>query len=230
MQTRRLFFYLQRFNTLLPATVALLLLAGLGWELLSGLTRGGPQTVDPPAGAANGPARGAVPLQIRSSSIEVGPHTLLMRIVAPKGGGGYEGDNLETRNLLFLSDGAEQAHWLFADASQAITELRALNTEAKTPLALYLETVARPTQASNAGSAGSARSRAHVSAYLVSPDGLRKRAIATELDDILSQRQHGQTLQLVYQKGQAVRVMRISLLSFEVLTDRTVATLSEVQR
>ncbi len=64
--------------------------------------------------------------------------------------------------------------------------------------------------------------------HLVSPDGLRKRAIATELDHILSHRQHGQTLQLVYQKGKTFRVMKVSLTSFETLSDRVVATLSEV--
>jgi hypothetical protein len=65
---------------------------------------------------------------------------------------------------------------------------------------------------------------------LVSPDGLRKRTIATDLDKILSHRQHGQTLQLVYQKGKAVRLMKVSLTSFETLSDRVVATLSEVGR
>ncbi len=65
---------------------------------------------------------------------------------------------------------------------------------------------------------------------MVSPDGLRKRTIATDLDKILSHRQHGQTLQLVYQKGKAVRLMKVSLTSFETLSDRVVATLSEVGR
>jgi hypothetical protein len=69
-------------------------------------------------------------------------------------------------------------------------------------------------------------SRANI--HLVSPDGLRKRAIATELDQILSHRQHSQTLQLVCQKGKVVRVMKVSLNGFEILSDQVVATLSEV--
>lgn len=58
---------------------------------------------------------------------------------------------------------------------------------------------------------------------------LRKRAIASELNHTLSHRQHGQTLQLVYKQGQAVRVMRVSLTSFETLSDQDVATLSKVE-
>lgn len=49
------------------------------------------------------------------------------------------------------------------------------------------------------------------------------------INHILSHRQHGQTLQPDYQKGKAVRAMRVSLTSFETLSDRSVATLSEVR-
>jgi hypothetical protein len=230
MRTHRLFLYLQRFNTALPALLALLMLTALGWAYVADKRASPRQTVEPPAGTAAGNPSGepkgpgqVVPLDIRTSRIDAGPNTLLMKIVAKsQSGDSYESEKLETRNLLFMNEGADKAHWLFADASQAITELEALNTKADTLLALYLETVPRPQKASSASSA-------HTTVYLVSPDGLRKRAIASEIDHTLSHRQHGQTLQLVYQKGKAVRAMRVSLTTFETLSDRVVATLSEVE-
>jgi hypothetical protein len=226
MNTQRLFLRLQRFNTLLPALLTLLLLAVMVWELLPDMRGGGRETVDPPAGTAAGstasePSAKAVPLDILTSHIDAGSNILVMKIVAPRNDGShYESKSTETRNLLFLNDGSDKAIWLFPDASQAITRLESLNNEnTKTQIALYLETEPRPYK-------DGSPSRANT--YLVSPDGLRKRAIATELDQILSHRQHGQTLQLVYQKGKAVRVMKVSLTSFETLSDRVVATLSEV--
>jgi hypothetical protein len=226
MNTQRLFLRLQRFNTLLPALLTLLLLAVMVWELLPDMRGGGRETVDPPAGTAAGstasePSAKAVPLDILTSHIDAGPNILVMKIVTPKEDDSYyESKSTETRNLLFLNDGSDKAIWLFPDASQAITRLESLNNEdTKTPIALYLETEPRPYK-------DGSPSRANT--HLVSPDGLRKRAIATELDQILSHRQHGQTLQLVYQKGKAVRVMKVSLTSFETLSDRVVATLSEV--
>ena len=228
MNTQRLFLRLQRFNTLLPALLTLLLLAVMVWEFLPDMRGGSRETVDPPAGTAvgstaSGPGAKAVPLEILTSHIDAGPSILVMKIVAPKEDGShYESKSTETRNLLFLNDGSDKAIWLFPDASQAITRLESLNKEeTKTPIALYLETEPRPYKEGSP-------SRANT--YLVSPDGLRKRAIATELDQILSHRQHGQTLQLVYQKGKVVRVMKVSLTSFETLSDRVVATLSEVRR
>jgi hypothetical protein len=228
VNTQRLFLRLQRFNTLLPALLTLLLLAVMVWEFLPDMRGGGRETVDPPADTAagrtaSGPGASAtaVPLDIRTSHIDAGPNILVMKIVAPKEDGShYVSKSTETRNLLFLNDGSDKAIWLFPDASQAITRLESLNNEdAKTPTALYLETEPRPYK-------DGSPSRANT--HLVSPDGLRKRAIATELDQILSHRQHGQTLQLVYQKGKVVRVMKVSLNSFETLSDRVVATLSEV--
>jgi hypothetical protein len=228
MRTHRLFLYLQRFNTALPALLALLLLAVMVREFLPDMRGGSRETVDPPAGTAAGstasePGAKAVPLDIHTSHIDAGPNILVMKIVAPRNDGShYESKSTETRNLLFLNDGSEKAIWLFPDTSQAITRLESLNNEnTKTPIALYLETEPRPYK-----DGSSSRANTH----LVSPDGLRKRAIATELDQILSHRQHGQTLQLVYQKGKAVRVMKVSLTSFETLSDRVVATLSEVRR
>ena len=228
MNTERLFLHLQRFNTLLPALLALLLLAVMAWDFLPDIRGGTRETVDPPAGTAAGsnepstPAK-AVPLDILTSHIDAGSNTLIMKIVAPrKMGGNYESEGIETRNLLFLNEGSDKASWLFPDASQAITRLESLNNEhTKSPMALYLETEPRPHKDGSSHRA---------SAYLVSPDGLRKRAIATDLDKILSHRQHGQTLQLVYQKGKAVKVMKVSLTHFETLSDRVVATLSEVGR
>ena len=226
MTTQRLFLYLQRFNTLLPAMLALLLLAVMVWEFLPDMRGGSRETVDPPAGTAAGSSEPsasakAVPLDIRTSHIDAGPNTLVMKIVTPwKIGGNYETESTETRNLLFFNEGADKAIWLFPDTSQAITRLESLNNEnTTTPIALYLETEPRPYKDGN-----SSRANTH----LVSPDGTRKRAIATDLDRILSHRQHGQTLQLVYQKGKAVRLMKVSLTSFETLSDRVVATLSEV--
>lgn len=226
MTTQRLFLYLQRFNTLLPAMLALLLLAVMVREFLPDMRGGSRETVDPPAGTAAGSSEPsasakAVPLDIRTSHIDAGPNTLVMKIVTPwKIGGNYETESTETRNLLFFNEGADKAIWLFPDTSQAITRLESLNNEnTTTPIALYLETEPRPYKDGN-----SSRANTH----LVSPDGTRKRAIATDLDRILSHRQHGQTLQLVYQKGKAVRLMKVSLTSFETLSDRVVATLSEV--
>ena len=226
MSTQRLFLYLQRFNTLLPAMLALLLLAVMAWDFLPDMRGGSRETVDPPAGTAAGSSEPsasakAVPLDIRTSHIDAGPNTLVMKIVTPwKIGGNYETESTETRNLLFFNDGADKPIWLFPDTSQAITRLESLNNEnTTTPIALYLETEPRPYKDGN-----SSRANTH----LVSPDGTRKRAIATDLDRILSHRQHGQTLQLVYQKGKAVRLMKVSLTSFETLSDRVVATLSEV--
>jgi hypothetical protein len=228
MNTERLFLRLQRFNTLLPALLSLLLLAVIVWDFLPDMRGGGRETVDPPAGTAAGSSEPsasakAVPLEILTSHIDAGPNTLVMKIVASKkDSGSYESKSTETRNLLFFNDGSDKAIWLFPDTSQAITRLESLNNEnTKTPIALYLETEPRPYKDGSSN---------HTSAHLVSPDGLRKRAIATDLDKILSHRQHGQTLQLVYQKGKAVRLMKVSLSSFETLSDRVVATLSEVGR
>lgn len=226
MNTERLFLRLQRFNTLLPALLALLLLAAMVREFLPDMRGGTRKTVDPPAATAAGSSEPsasakAVPLDIRTSHIDAGPNTLVMKIITPwKIGGNYESESTETRNLLFFNDGSDKAIWLFPDTSQAITRLESLNNEnTKTPIALYLETEPRPYK-----DGSSSRANTH----LVSPDGMRKRAIATDLDKILSHRQHGQTLQLVYQKGKAVRLMKVSLSSFETLSDRVVATLSEV--
>ena len=226
MTTQRLFLYLQRFNTLLPAMLALLLLAVMVREFLPDMRGGSRETVDPPAGTAAGSSEPsasakAVPLDIRTSHIDAGPNILVMKIVTPKEDGShYVSESTETRNLLFFNDGSDKAIWLFPDTSQAITRLESLNNEnTTTPIALYLETEPRPYKDGN-----SSRANTH----LVSPDGTRKRAIATDLDRILSHRQHGQTLQLVYQKGKAVRLMKVSLTSFETLSDRVVATLSEV--
>ena len=228
MNTKRLFLRLQRFNTLLPALLSLLLLAVIVWDFLPDMRGGGRETVDPPGGTAAGSSEPsasakAVPLEILTSHIDAGPNTLVMKIVAAKkDSGSYESKSTETRNLLFFNDGSDKAIWLFPDTSQAITRLESLNNEnTKTPIALYLETEPRPYKDGSSN---------HTSAHLVSPDGLRKRTIATELDKILSHRQHGQTLQLVYQKGKAVRLMKVSLTSFETLSDRVVATLSEVGR
>jgi hypothetical protein len=208
--------------------LTLLLLAVMVWELLPDMRGRGRETVDPPASTAAGstasePSAKAVPLDILTSHIDAGPNILVMKIVTPKEDGShYVSKSTETRNLLFLNDGSDKAIWLFPDASQAITRLESLNKEeTKTPIALYLETEPRPYKEGSP-------SRANT--YLVSPDGLRNRAIATDLDQILSHRQHGQTLQLLYQKGKAVRVMKVSLTSFETLSDRVVATLSEVRR
>ena len=194
MNTERLFLRLQRFNTLLPALLALLLLAVMVWDFLPDMRGGSRETVDPPAGTAAGSSEPsasakAVPLEILTSHIDAGPNTLLMQIVAlKKDSDSYESESTETRNLLFFNDGSDKAIWLFPDTSQAITRLESLNNEnTKTPIALYLETEPRPYKDG---------SSSHANTHLVSPDGTRKRAIATDLDKILSHRQQGVAEQL----------------------------------
>ncbi|MGB4560045.1 MAG: hypothetical protein WBI20_15135 [Burkholderiaceae bacterium] len=218
MRADTVFLYLQRFNTLIPLVLVMLMAAAMGWATITDRGTFSKKTVNPPSQAETD---GKEVLRIRASGIDTGPNNLVMKVVTSRKVQGYEGVREETRNMLFLKEESEKAVWLFSDQAQALTKIQVIKNEAGVISGIYLEAVARPLDKGGSKDA-------MTSIYLVSPDGSRLERILAGVDFVLSIRPQKNQLQVIYQKENAVRTARVSLPEFVVQSDRIIATLSDV--
>jgi hypothetical protein len=219
MKSDKLFFYLHRFNALLPVTALLLLVCLLGWAFLSSQGSSPARHIIPPLGASSTDKEA---LRIRLAHFDGGPDSLIFLVNSSSTRQGYEGRDSETRNLLFVSTNKEKAQWLFPDQDQTLSRILPLDSASDSAKAIYIETKKR-----TPGDEDSKLKKVTLS--LVLSDGSKLTTLIPDADEVLGHRQRKDDLQVTYQKEDAIRSMRVSMTDFKVRSDRLVVSLGEAK-
>jgi hypothetical protein len=220
MKSDKLFFYLHRFNALLPAAVLLLLVCLLGWALLSSQGSSPARQIIAPLGASS-TDKGT--LRVQLAHFDGGQDTLIFLVNAIPTRQGYEGRDNETRNLLFVSTNKEKAQWLFPDQEQTLSRILTLDIASDSAKAIYIETKKR-----TAGDGDTKLKKVTLS--LVLSDGSKLTTLIPDADEVMGHRLRDDDLQVTYQKEDAIRSMRISMTDFKVRSDRLVVSLREAKK
>jgi hypothetical protein len=220
MTSKKFFFYLQRFNALIPAGGLLLLVCLVGWSFISsqGTTRGkeilAPTGVDVSTEDA---------LRVQLANFDVGADNLILYVSSNSGKQGYEGRDNETRNILFLSTGSEKAQWLFPDQNQVLSRIIPLDSSNDSSRAIYIESKKKT-------DADETSKSAKVTLILVRSDGSKLTSLISDVEEIMQHKERGDDLQITYQKDDSIRSMRVSLIDFKIKSDRLVVSLSAVRK
>jgi hypothetical protein len=220
MNSERLFFYIHRFNTLLPAGGLFFLMCIVGWSFISsqGTSRG--KEILPPTGVE---VSTEDVLRVQLANFDVGADNLILYVSANSGKQGYEGRDNETRNLLFLSTGSEKAQWLFPDQNQVLNRIVPLDSSNNSSRAIYIESKKKT-------NADEASKSAKVNLSLVRSDGSKLTSLISDVEEIMQHKERGDDLQITYQKDDSIRSMRVSLIDFTIKSDRLVVSLSDVRK
>lgn len=220
MKSDKLFFYLHRFNALLPAVALLLMGCLIGWAFVSNHGSSPARQIVPPLGASSA-SKDA--LRVQLAHFDGGPDTLILLVNASGTRQGYEGRDKETRNLLFVSTDKEKAHWLYPDQNQILSRIVPLNSTNDSASALYIET-----EKNTAGDEDSKPKK--VSLSLVKSDGSKLTTLISDADEVMGHRLRDDDLQVTYQKDDAIRSMRASVSDFRVKSDLLVVSLKEAKK
>jgi hypothetical protein len=129
-----------------------------------------------------------------------------------------EGRGYKTRNLLFVKSDGGASTWLFPDQSHLISRIERLAAPDGRTKAIFLES--RP---------AIEKSGPQFSLYLAKPDGASPVEVLKDIDHVVSRRILGDAVHFIYQKGLEIKESKISLKSFDVLTDAHVARMMEVR-
>lgn len=220
MKSDKLFFYLHRFNVLLPAAALLLLVCLLGWAFISSQGLSPARQIIPPLGAS---ATNKDALRVQLAHFDGGQDTLVFLVNTSPIRQGYEGRDSETRNLLFVSTNTEKAQWLFPDQDQILSRIVPLDSANDSAKAVYIETKKRSAKH------GDSKLK-KVTLSLVLSDGSKLTTLISDADEVMGHRLREDDLQVTYQKEDAIRSMRVSMTDFKVRSDRLVVSLIEAKK
>ncbi len=129
-----------------------------------------------------------------------------------------EGRGYKTRNLLFVKSDGGESSWLFPDQSHLISRVERLTASNGRTRAIYFES--RP--------AGE-KSAPQFSLYLGKPDGASPVEVLKDIEHVVSRRISGDVVYFIYQKGLEINESKISLRSFQSLSNGVVAKVAEIK-
>lgn len=129
-----------------------------------------------------------------------------------------EGRNYKTRNLLFVKSNGGQSTWLFPDQSHLISRVERLTASDGRTRAIYFES--RP---------AIEKSGPQFSLYLAKADGASPVEVLKDIELIVSRRISGDSVHFIYQRGLEIKESKISMQSFQMLSNGIVAKVAKVK-
>lgn len=130
-----------------------------------------------------------------------------------------EGRGYKNRNLLFVKIDGGASTWLFPDQLHLLSRIERLTTPDGRTKAIYFES-----------RLVGEKSEPQFSVYLAKPDGTSPSELLKSVDHVVSRHIAGDMVHFIYQSGLEIKETKISLKSFEVQNDRSVAKMVEVVR
>jgi hypothetical protein len=221
MTLNRVYFYLRRFNALLPSLALLVFAVLLAWGFFTQSTAHPPKTVVAPGPVQSVPVD-ALELRKLDVDLDLGPKLALLKVVSKKKtGSGYESS--EIRNLVFVGDDSEALSWVFPTQMQELVSVHPVKAANGVIKGIYVEALDKTKEADV--SAASLKT-----VYLIAADGSGFKKMLTDVEEVVSRRNDDHKLRLIYQKNNAVRMAQIDVQNFEVLVDRELAKMSEFKK
>lgn len=149
---------------------------------------------------------------------EIGVQVLKLQSVGGESSDyGSEVRGYKTRNLLYLKSDGGASVWLFPDQSHLISRVERLTALDGVTKAIYFESRGAESKASP-----------KFSLFLAKPDGSSAVEVFKDVEHVVSRRISGDFAYFVYQSGLAIKESKVSLKSFEVLSDGVVAKMVEI--
>ena len=221
MKTALLFVNLRRFNALLPSLALLLMAVAFAWAALTTDKPSPPKTMVPP-GQTESLASDVLELRKLDNDLDLGPKLVMLKVVSKKKSGSAY-DSSEIRNLVFVSDDSETMKWVFPSQDQELVSVHPLKNSTGDINGIYVEAVAKSSEAKASGF--------HLSSiYLVSADGSSLKKVLSDVDEVVSRRNHGNKLRLIYHKENSIRMAQVDMQNFNVLADRELAKMNEFKK
>lgn len=150
---------------------------------------------------------------------EIGVQVLKLQSVGGETGEyASEGRGYKTRNLLFVKSDGGASTWLFPDQTHLISRVERLTAPDGRTKAIYFES--RP---------AIEKSGPQFSLYLAKPDGVSPVEVLKDIEHVVSRRISGDVLHFIYQKGLEIKESKISMQSFQMLSNGIVAKVAEVK-
>jgi hypothetical protein len=207
------------FNTLIPLILVILLISLVGWGRLEEVFKK-PMTVDTVVvpGASLESSKVTFSL-VPSSDLDNGD-VVFLKLVARNERQIYEerwsGD---IHNLLVVKSGSEEAVWLFPDQSLHLVSTKEWPGKEAPLRALSIQTKM----------ASGDKKQGRFSLYLVRHDGTDLKKVLDDVDEVLGQTSHEDVLRVIYQKGEAVRAARISLVNLQIESDIKLVQITQLR-
>jgi hypothetical protein len=128
-----------------------------------------------------------------------------------------EGRGYKTRNLLFVKSDGSASTWLFPDQSHLMSRVERLTEPSGRTKAIFFES-----------RSASDKTVSTFGVYLARPEGSIPVEVLHDITHLVSKRISGDYIHIVYQKYLEIKEARISLKSFESVTDKTIANLVKI--
>jgi hypothetical protein len=219
MKINRLLNAARIFNTLIPLMLIALLAALAGWGLLELAFKKSTtvNTVVVPGASSN--STNVTFSLVPSSHLDNGD-VVFLKLVARNERQIYEerwsGD---VHNLLVVKSGSEEAVWLFPDQSLHLVSTKEWPGKEAPLKALSIQTKM----------ASGDKKQGRFSLYLVRHDGTDLKKVLDDVDEVLGQTSQEDVLRVIYQKGEAVRAARISLVNLQIESDIKLVQITELR-
>ena len=223
------------FNTLLPLMLAALLAALAGWGLLEEVFKK-PRTVTTVVVPGASLESTKVTFSLAPSSLTDNGDVIFLKLVARNERRIYEERwSGEVRNLLVVKSKPEEAVWLFPDQSLERVSIKELFGFSILDKNLPTGEVVTDKDAPYKGLsiqtrfAVKGKDQDKLSLYLVRHNGTGLAKVLEDVDEILSEKVDYDTLRVIYQKGDAVKAARISIINFEIVSDIKLAQVTQLR-
>lgn len=130
-----------------------------------------------------------------------------------------EGRSYKNRNLLFVKADSGASSWLFPDQSHLISRIERLTASDSRTKAIYFESRDAESKASP-----------KFSLFLAKPDGSLAVEVLKDVEHVVSRRVSGDVAYFIYQSGLEIKESKVSLKSFDTLSDVVVANMIAIKR
>lgn len=235
MKINRLLNAAQIFNTLIPLMLVTLLIALVGWGQLEEVFKK-PITVNTVVVPGASLESSKVTFSLAPSSIKDNGDVIFLKLVARNERRIYEERwSGEVRNLLLVKSKPEEAVWLFPDQSLELVSIKELFGFSILDKNLPTGEVVADKDAPYKGLsiqtrfAVKGKDQDKLSLYLVRHNGTGLAKVLEDVDEILSEKTDYDTLRVIYQKGDAVKAARISIINFKIVSDIKLAQVTQLR-
>ena len=118
-----------------------------------------------------------------------------------------------------VKSGPEEAVWLFPDQSLHLVSTKEWPGKEAPLRALSIQTKM----------ASGDKKQERFSLYIVRHDGTDLKKVLDDVDEVLGQTSHEGVLRVIYQKGEAVRAARISLVNWQIVSDIKLVQITQLR-
>ena len=207
----RFFTWVQRLNSLIPLALFLIGLGVISWVFFQSHQKKNLGVTLLGSTSASNQA-----YSLGRGEYFLGSDTFVLRLYSSTGDTPEYGDigsGKETRNLLITSEKSQKTYWLFKDQTQVIEQFVQVQTNHGAEEILFV--LAKPFHEK-----GKRESTDSTSAYLVKFDGRAPKVILTKIDEVIDRRQTNGKMKILYQSGSAIKLAKISLSDWTLLSDK----------